>query len=63
MGIPKLPQVRYEASDGFFAMSFGFLLAHVEYVEEILKTMKKLAAIGALGLLASCLFAQGLNTT
>jgi hypothetical protein len=31
-------------------------------VEESLKTMKKLAAIGALGLMASCLFGQGLNT-
>src|ERR1051325_259015 len=42
-------------------MSFGFL-AHVDKVEEIKKTMKKLAAIGALGLLASCLMGQGLNT-
>jgi len=31
-------------------------------VEERLEDMKKLAAIGALGLLASCLFGQGLNT-
>jgi len=28
----------------------------------VYKTMKKLAAIGAMGLLASSLFAQGLNT-
>jgi hypothetical protein len=34
----------------------------VDKVEEIKKTMKKLAAIGALGLLASCLMGQGLNT-
>jgi outer membrane protein OmpA-like peptidoglycan-associated protein len=32
-----------------------------EYVEEIQKTMKKLAAVGALGFLASGLFAQGLT--
>src|SRR5579883_480631 len=37
-------------------------LAHVDQVEESTKIMKKLAAIGALGLLASTLFAQGLNT-
>ena len=36
--------------------------AHVDQVEESYEDMKKLAAIGALGLLASCLFAQGLNT-
>jgi len=34
----------------------------VDKVEESLKTMKKLAAIGVLGLMASCLFGQGLNT-
>jgi hypothetical protein len=34
----------------------------VDKVEESLKTMKKLAAIGALGLMASCLYGQGLNT-
>src|SRR6201997_3837090 len=38
------------------------LLAHVDQVEERTKIMKKLAAIGALGLLTSALFAQGLNT-
>src|ERR1043166_462237 len=37
-------------------------LAHVDHVEESTKTMKKIAAIGALGLMASCLYAQGLNT-
>src|SRR5712671_1959431 len=34
----------------------------LEQVEEIRKTMKKLAAISALGLMTSGLFAQGLNT-
>src|SRR3954469_11656503 len=33
-----------------------------DQVEESTKIMKKLAAISALGLLASCLYAQGLNT-
>src|SRR5437763_10455016 len=33
-----------------------------DQVEESTKIMKKLAAIGALGLMASCLYAQGLNT-
>jgi outer membrane protein OmpA-like peptidoglycan-associated protein/uncharacterized cupredoxin-like copper-binding protein len=37
-------------------------LAHVHNAEERYKTMKKLAAIGAMSLLASSLFAQGLNT-
>jgi hypothetical protein len=36
-------------------------LAHVEFVEESYKTMKRIAAIGALGLLASGLFGQGLT--
>jgi outer membrane protein OmpA-like peptidoglycan-associated protein/uncharacterized cupredoxin-like copper-binding protein len=36
--------------------------AHVDNAEESYKIMKKLAAIGAMGLLASSLFAQGLNT-
>src|SRR5436853_6617351 len=35
---------------------------HVDIVEENRKTMKKLAAVSALGLMASGLFAQGLNT-
>jgi len=34
----------------------------VDNVEESYKTMKKLAAVGAIGLLASSVFAQGLNT-
>src|SRR5207253_9159809 len=34
---------------------------HVDIVEEIRKTMKKLAAVSALGLITSALFAQGLN--
>src|SRR5437764_12466506 len=33
-----------------------------DHVEESTNTMKRLAGIGALGLLASCLYAQGLNT-
>src|ERR1035438_9248100 len=37
-------------------------LVHVVNTEESKKTVKKLAAIGAIGLLASSLFAQGLNT-
>jgi len=41
---------------------FQSFLAHVDKVEESYKTMKKLAAIGAMSLLASSLFAQGLNT-
>src|SRR5438874_1680029 len=37
-------------------------LVHVDKVEEVRKTMKKLTAIGALGFMASGLFAQGLST-
>jgi hypothetical protein len=38
------------------------VLAQVHRVEESTKIMKKLAAVGALGLLATTLFAQGLST-
>ena len=38
------------------------IVVHVDNAEESYKTMKKLAAVGAIGLLASSLFAQGLNT-
>jgi outer membrane protein OmpA-like peptidoglycan-associated protein len=37
-------------------------LAHVDNDEESYKTMKNVAVLGAIGLLASSLFAQGLNT-
>src|ERR1039458_9582457 len=38
------------------------VLAYLDNAEESYKTMRKLAAAGAIGLLASSLFAQGLNT-
>ena len=38
------------------------IVVHADNAEESYKTMKKLAAVGAIGLLASSLFAQGLNT-
>jgi len=38
------------------------IVVHVDNAEESYKTMKKLAAVGAIGLLAYSLFAQGLNT-